>query len=295
MIALAFLLCAALGTQAKIESAATSVQIGEPFEVTVIVEHETTSTVKWPDPNALPPGFALVADLGLRHDIDPAHRDVTVSRARWRVMALEGGALEFPALDVGVTGGGVDQVLRATGPKLDVAHALAEGEDAPRPPRGFRDAPDVRTASARITWVVAGLVGTLLVFVGLKLARRRKQPPMVPAPTAAARLAELERQAQAEPERAREHVFALTALVRGAIDASVGESRVALSDEDWIRTVSSDARVPQASRDGAARLLADAERVKYAGETPTVFAVRDVLAKAQSALAALPAPERTAA
>lgn len=289
----AFLL-ALFGTQARIETSATAVQIGEPFDVTIVVEHDTGTSAKLPDPAALPPAFAFVADLGLRHDVDAEH-NTTTTRARWRVMALEGGDVEFPAQDVSVEGSGVAQVLHAAGPKLTVAHALTEGEDAPRPPRGFRDAPNVRTASSRLTSIAAGIVAVLAAYVAFRIARRKRKPAPVAPQTIAARLAELERLAQAEPERAREHVFALTALVRGAIDDAVGENRAALSDEDWIRGLPVDARLPEASRDVAAQLLADAERVKYAGETPTILAVRDALAKAGTALAALDSTQRTAA
>jgi hypothetical protein len=295
MIGVLLLAAAAFGTQAKIETGAAAVAIGEPFEITFVVEHETGATVKLPDPSALPPAFAFVADLGLRHEIDPAHSGVTTTRARWRVMALEGGALEFPAQDIGIEGGGVNQVLHASGPKLDVAHALKEGEDAPRPARGFRDTPLVRAAGARLLWIGAGVLGLVFAFIGFKIARRKKKPAPIPVASAAARLAELAQTAQAEPERAREHVFALTSLVRGAIDESVGENRAALSDEDWVRVLSADARVPETSRAIAAKLLADAERVKYAGEVPSILAVRDVLAQANTALAALPSTKRTAA
>jgi hypothetical protein len=295
MIALALVLIAALGTRAKIEASANSVQIGEPFEITFVVEHETGATVKLPEPSALPPAFALIADLGLRREIDPAQSGVTTTRARWRVMALEGGEIEFPALDIGVDGGGVNQMLHASGPKLAVVHGLRDNEDAPRPARGFRDAPQVTTAASKLTLIALGIVGVAAAYVAFRISRRKPKTAPVPATSPAALLLELERRANAEPDRAREHIFALTALVRGAIDGFVGENRVSMSDEDWIRVVSADSRVPGTSRDIAAKLLVDSERVKYAGETPSILLVRDVLAQANTALAALSPSERTAA
>lgn len=289
------LACAAFGTSARIETNAQSVQIGEPFEVTFVIEHPTGASVTVPEPSLLMPNLAFVADLGVRREIDPKDADTTTTRVRWRVMALEGGEMVSMTIDVAVQGSGATQMLHVIGPKLSVAHALKEGEDAPRPARGFRDAPHVTTAASKLTWIALGIVGLAAGYIAYRIARRPKQAAPAAVPGVAERLAQLGQRVNAEPERARDHVFALTALLRQALDAHVGENRAALSDGDWIGVTAIDGRVPAASREIVARLLTDAERVKYAGETPSLLGVRDSLTQANTALTALTAHERTAA
>lgn len=295
MIVAALFFCALFGTSARMETNQARVRIGEPFVITFVVEHDTGATVKLPETSLIPRQFAFVSDLGLAREIDPAHPDTTTTRARWSVMALEGGEVEFPPLDVGIEGNGVNQVLHAAGPKLTVEHALKDDEDAPRPARGFRDAPDVRAAGSKLAWIAVGLLGITLAYIGYRLTRRVKKPTPAPTASGTERLRELEQRVNSEPERAREHVYALTAILRAAVDAHVSENRAALSDEDWARATSVDSRVPEAARGIAAQLLCETERVKYAGETPSILALRDILSRANTALAELSPPQRTAA
>ncbi|MDZ4772705.1 MAG: hypothetical protein SGI72_06165 [Planctomycetota bacterium] len=295
MFASLLALVAVFGTSARIEIGADRVQIGEPFEITFVVEHDTGASVKLPETSVLPRNFAFIEDLGLRREINARDPNTTTTRARWRVMALEGGELELSGLDIGVDASGATQMLHAAGPKLTVEHALKDGEDAPRPARGFRDAPIVHTATAKLTWIGIGLAALVGLFVARRWMRRKKVAPVAPVPVPVEQLRALEQRVNTEPERSREHVFALTSLLRRAIDAHTTENRAALNDEDWIGAIAADPRVPTTSRDIAKSLLADAESVKYAGETPSILRVRDQLARANEALLALNSTTRSAA
>jgi hypothetical protein len=78
------------------------------------------------------------------------------------------------------------------------------------------------------------------------MARRPQADRPGPGSDAAARARGLERQcANAEPERAREHVFELDVHRARRIDAHGGREPRGLSDEDWSRGLSVDARVPR--------------------------------------------------
>ncbi|MBI5363056.1 MAG: hypothetical protein HZA53_07735, partial [Planctomycetes bacterium] len=111
---------------------------------------------------------------------------------------------------------------------------------------------------------------------------------VVPAlPTPLARLDALAARLAAEPESSRAIVFELSRLVRGAVDAFLAVDRSGCTDEDWTHAVKDDERVPLGVRNTSARLLASAERIKYAQETPTRFAVDEFLKDARAAIEAL--------
>jgi len=67
----------------------------------------------------------------------------------------------------------------------------------------------------------------------------------------------------------------------------LGEDRAALVDPDWAQLRETDERLPAGSRATIARILRDAERVKYALHAPTRFAIEALLADARNALEAL--------
>lgn len=284
-----------LDTRARVETSTVRPQIGEPFEITFEVEHEAGATLTWPDPKLLPRSFVFLGERGTRREIDPARPDSVTTRTRWALMVLEGGDIALPAFDVKLHAGGGDQVLHVAGPELVVPHALEQGEDAPRPARGFRDVPDVASASSRLLLVLALPVAALLAMVVWRLARRRKPAPPAQLQSPSERLAGLESRIAAEPERSIDHVYELTRILRSALDAHAGVERSAASDEEWQRAVAGDARLPAESRALAVKLLSDAERVKYAGLPLSELGLRDALARARAAIAALEGEGQVAA
>ncbi|MBL8858922.1 MAG: DUF4381 family protein [Planctomycetes bacterium] len=293
--ALCLVFAAAGGSRAHLESQPTAAQIGQPFELTIVVEHPTAAKVKLPEPTALPRSFAFIDDLGTRRQIDTIDPSTTITRATWRVMALEGGEIALPPLDVQLDTGGLAEILRAEGPKVAIDHALHDGEDAPRPARGFRDTPTVGISVWPSALVLLLAVGLPALLITAWFVRRRRRPAPAPRIAPAERLAELERRAEAEPESARAVTYALTALLRSTIDEHAGESRAAMIDADWVRAISADERVPGEARRIAVALLSNAESVKYAGDTPSVLGLRDSFHQVRSALAALATSAQEAA
>ena len=75
--------------------------------------------------------------------------------------------------------------------------------------------------------------------------------------------------------------------MREAVDEALGERRAALVDEAWAARAAADERLPGAVRERATRVLSAAERVKYAQEVPTRFALEEELADVRAALEAL--------
>jgi hypothetical protein len=263
-------------------------EIGKPVVWTLVVETAASAKVTLPDLKDLPREWALIEPLGVRRTDDPSNAARRITTASWRVMALDAGDVSAPALKVDVEENGTKKSIEAGVAKIDVAHALDADEDAPRPAKGWRPAPDVGALSPR--GVVTAL-GLILLAIAAWFLRKRlwRKPVVAPAKTPLERLAALEERARLEPEAAREIVYSLTRSMREAVDAFVSEPRGSLTDAAWSASFESDERVPSGVRAATARILANAERVKYAQESPSRFALDETLKDARSALEALAA------
>jgi hypothetical protein len=282
--------------RAHIEAVPDHAHIGEPIELTLVIEHAPNAALTLPDPHMLPRSLALIADQGLRRSDDPSSAGHRITRARWQVMALEGGDLSIPPITVTVDQGGKSTPLAVALPKVTIEAALQPGEDAPRPPRSFRETPTVHMWSLRgiVTALCVAIVAIVATVVVWKRRSRRKLIP-VAAVTPLDRLATLEMHARAEPDAARNVIYALTALLRETVDARSNVRRNAMTDADWSNAIATDPNVPEAVRVTVARLLVAAERVKYAQESPSPLAVRDWMEQARKALEALAEPAKAAA
>lgn len=144
-----------------------------------------------------------------------------------RVLALEGGELTSPPLEIEWTADGSPQRLLVTPARVRVASALGDGEDAPRPLRGFRDSPAVDPSASTGRHVAAGaVVAALLALAALLVARARARRKVVARPQSALEgLAALVALAQQPDADRRALVFALTKLVRAQVDAHHGVDR----------------------------------------------------------------------
>jgi len=281
---LAVLLARAPGdVVAHLRGEPAEVEVGEPCRFVLEVEHAAGATVKLPEGDLVPDdSWVLLEPRKITHPTP------TRTVASWTCLSLEAGERQLPAIriDVGDADGvrkvDVDQGL------LRVRPALAEGEDAPRPMRGFRAAPESSAGRGRLGLVGAAALVALLAGIFFWRRARRQSAP-APVPTALDRLAELQRIAAEDEEASRRVVYALSRLLRGSVDAFVREDRAALVDTDWMARIEPDERVPLGVRRGLARVLRDSERIKYALHAPTRFALTEMLADARSALEALAA------
>lgn len=277
------------------------VEIGEPVEWLLDVEHAADARVKLPE---MPPdarAFVWFGERSVTRGPDPANPLRAHTIVRWQSLALESGALTPPALELEVVRGSQSEKITATARSLSVRGALGEGEDRARPLRDFRDtnsegflAGDARVH--RLRWIAAGSVALLALAVSLlvvRRARRRRVLASVP-PTPLARCAEISRVFAADPEHTRRPVYEVTRLLRDAVDEFLGAQRAGLTDAEWSAATEHDERVPAGVRSTCARLLAGAEAVKYALASPTRFAVDQLLADARGALEALAAAPKPA-
>jgi hypothetical protein len=270
-------------TGARWEVSAARVEAGEPFEATLVVEHRRGETVEVDfAPLEADAGWLL---LGPPERVHGEPQRLAGTAARWsaRLAAFEPGERELPLPRVTLAdAGGAREELAVRGASVDVAGALAPGEDAPRPPRGFRPA-DVERAGWPWPWLTAA-AALLPVLAALAwLALRRRAPPPAPA-TARERLERLGQRDLDAPAQVRELHYELTALVREELDRRAGASRAALTDEEWLAAAAASLPV-EAAAELAALLRASAE-VKYGAHQPTPWAVRETLERARRVLAA---------
>jgi len=291
MIAATFLLLA-LGSAgeitARLRAEPAEAEVGQPMTWILEVEHPAGASVRLPEADPVPDeSWVLLEPRRIVRSAAPATANgLETTRATWKVLSLEAGDRPLPALSIQVESEGVSRSIDVQSSTIAVRSALQDGENAPRPIRGFHAAPE-RTAGGRLG-LVLGALALLAAGLGLLLRRRaRRKPRVVVAPTPLARLAELERQITEDPESGRGTIYALTRLLRETTDRFLGEERAALVDGEWAALREIDERLPLGARTTFAQILRDAERSKYALHAPTRFALEALLADARNALAAL--------
>lgn len=278
----------ATGVTARLTSEPAQAEIGEPLRWTLTVEHPATVTVHLPDKELVPDdSWVLLEPQRVLRTPSPGDRITT--RATWSVASLEPGSRALPRLTVAYEVGGAHEAIAADAGVADIRAVLAEGEDAPRPPRGFLPPPE--GASGRSAWPWIGGATLLLAALGIWRwrARRRTQVAAARVPTPLEQLEVLAQRAKNEPESLRAMTYALAHLLRDAVDAHVGEAWKSATDIEWLARIEPDERIPFGVRSACARILREAEAVKYALVPPTPFAWNERLESARVALIALAA------
>ncbi len=270
-------------------------QVGEPVVLTLVVNRPGDVTVQ---PLELESGvlgsWMFLERLGAPRSETADAAGHVVETTSWRAFALEGGDA-LPPIEITYDAGNGPQKSIAAKGTIAVPSALAEGEDAARPAKGFRE-PVAWVGGGSRLWIAAfallGLLAAVLVAWVVRRRRRRAQPAVLPS--AAVELDRLANEPRDDSLANRDLLYAVTRIVRSAVDAHVGELRASRTDTEWLGIVAADARVPEGARSAARRLLERAERVKYAGDAPTRFATDEALADARAIVESLE-PERRAA
>jgi len=273
---------AADSVTARVEPAAAGV--GEPIAIVVDAAHEAGGYARALEPyldRASPWVF-----LGSSRE-----SGATSTRLSWRFVALDAEETTPPEVKFTLRARADEdpRVVRATASPIELASALAEGEDAPRPLLGLRELPDGAAAGGAEDTARALLLGAFaLAVVALALTawrlRRRALGRLGPIDTASAadRIAVLA--ASDAPLKARH--FELTRVLRAALDARRG-----WTDEELARALEADpamrGRLGEDACEAAADVLRRAAPTKYAGARPTEFAVRETFEAAERAVRAL--------
>ncbi len=261
---LSVLLCLFGASELPVLISKGEVQIGEAVHCTVDL-----SDLKGAEPvmaeEVFDPGSAWVVVN------DPVIERAAGGRAvlSWSLFALEpeAGALPVPLLTL--SGESIDLVA----PSIDVAGALAEGEDAPRPARGFYS-PDMDSeASGGGPWplIVGGLAVLALM---LWRARRRPVKQAESQLSLSSRLDQLRADVDGDALRVAALHSELTYLLR----AAYGDDSSGWSDEEWVER----AELSESQRADLRGVFSSCAEVKYGGARPTRFAVEETLQRAQA-------------
>jgi hypothetical protein len=260
---------------------------GEPVEFLLDVVHPAGARVRFPEKQAESRAWVLLGERTATRAPDPADPALEHTVARWTAMALEAGESAPPPLELEIVEGATVTKLAVEALPVQVLGALAEGEDAPRPLLGWRAVPADLEPARPALWIALAIALGAIASAFWLLFLRRKRPAPARVPTPLERLDELAARFASDPESARDRVYDLVHLVRDSVDGFLHEHRAASTDEAWSAAVAGDERVPVGVRNACARLVARSERIKYAAETPTRFAVEEDLKDARAALEAL--------
>jgi hypothetical protein len=199
-----------------------------------------------------------------------------VAELRFRLVSLEAGNRRLPLPDFE---GELEPAER------EFASALAEGEDAPRPLRGFRPLPPEVEDTTRSTWPFAVLGGALaLALLGFVLVRRRRG---VAAPgghpeEALGRL--VESLQPGDPESIKAAHYYATALLRSSLDRRRGwRTPAGATDEEWLGRRAE--AFGEASRQRLEDFFAACAEVKYGGTPATEWGLSERVGVALELLA----------
>jgi hypothetical protein len=276
-------------TSARWSCEPDAVRVGEPFMLVLELEHDAGLGLRalLPRDLTLDESWVVLDSAPLASASLPGGRART--RAAWHVASLEPGERSLAEPLAGVALGEGVARIQVGDARVQVLGLLAEGEDVPRPlrgfPEGFAGATSGSGGGLSRALVAAGLGLGVLVGVAYALwQRRRAQLGAAPAPSPLERLRALEAEAA---ERSRERCYELTRLLRQAGDELTRKPRGALTDEEWLAAVRTSLEIPRGIVDELALVFERAARVKYAGEVPTDWALQETFAKARGALEAL--------
>jgi len=263
----------------------STVEVGEPFELVLELEHEREERS-----SALAPGEPVLDVSWLVLERRPARSEAAGTRVRtthvWSLASLEPGERNLAEALAGYAFGEGVTRIQAGDARLRVTSVLAEGEDTARPMMGFEgelEGPPA-TRSRVLVWLALGAACAALLAWWLLRRRGKASAPAAP-PTSSERLATLA--ARAAQGAAREGCYDLTHLLREHVDRLRGAERAALTDEEWLAEVARAPDVPRAALEDLRRVFARAERVKYGGEAPSPWAVEELFTESRRALEGL--------
>jgi hypothetical protein len=254
-----------------------SAEVGEPVELVLTATHAADERI---DVDA-----AALEDLAWVVLDDPArstqiHGAEATTKIVWRVARFEPGDTALGEMRVDAVKGIERRVLQFDAGELAVAGVLGENEDAPREAKGFREI--VPEIAERPWWPWAVGAGVVLALAAAFFARWlavRRRPRAVPPPTTLERIELLAKTNVDDAEAVRGMHFELARVMREHFDDVQNARRPALTDEEWLRSVTS-GLTPERLGELAA-LLRSAELVKYGATQPTQWAVRETLERAR--------------
>lgn len=287
------------------------VEVGEPFQVTVLVRHPSSLSVSLVGAEQglleLDRSWVLFAENGVVTRPDPDLGGSALTTQSLVVASLEPGLRELPPVSVEYTLGGVAHRFSAQPAAIDVAGVLAAEEDAPRPLSGPREVSEPPLEP--VAWLARALAALVVLGLAALVVRRlrRSRPespatPLTPREALARAAAEYAAEDQARDSRDRAAAsalhYAITRELRRGVEQRIGAGPAVevdaglsqgLTDDEWLERAA-----PRLERAGSGvatselrELFSACARVKYGPASPTTFAVQQMLERTERVLETL--------
>jgi hypothetical protein len=282
MLSLVLALALAQDVRAAATVAPATVEVGQPLQVELVVEHPADTRVELL-PELLGDEWVFLGASGAA--TLPRADGSAATRLTWTVCALEPLDGALPAVVASLDGGPPAALPVEGGAGVTAVGVLAPDEDTARPPRGFRDLPAHEPGVPGWVWLLAAALLALAAVVGFLVVRRRAPPALDVPPTPLERLAAIRSDALEEPQAVQAAYYEITAALRTGVDQRLGRAPaeyVALTDEEWLAITAGE--LPDAEHELIADLLRGAAQVKYGSVRPTHWGVNETLQRARAAL-----------
>lgn len=256
-----------------------AVSIGEPVIWTVQVTGEGRPGASLTDEVAFGIEWAVVEGPRtiINGELDPGARPDL--HLEWTLLPLEPGACSTPSATLTAGAGDPLPIPTAT---IEVLPSLGESEDAPRPLPSFREVEGGALGNPGRALVALGTLLFLPILLwGLLRLRRRGAPKpgaVADEPSALDQIAALD--PDGDPGGA---MTALVPIVRRSVDGAAGARRSHLTDSEWAEALRGDQSV-------LAAVVEECSLVRFGAHDPTIFAARDAVQRAESALGILGHP-----
>ena len=265
-----------------------TVQVGDPFVMTVSVEVPAGARVTWPTPADSNGPIGLRAPIHVTGAENGAVRRET---AEYALAAWGVGAMAIALPDIHVVTNGKDTAIPFQSPTVIVQSVLPADTSLRQPKPGKALFPRV-VPWWELWWPV--LVLLLLLGIVLWFVRRRKRRTLMKAeldPFARAEhdFQRLDRLALGEAGEPGRFVALAVEVLRTYLSVRIGTATLALTSDELLQVVTSDSRVPVQR---LIALLAEADAIKFGQHAIDAAHARELALEARAIVSAVEEAEQ---
>lgn len=273
----------------RLSTDATSIEVGERFELVVDLEVDATEVLDDPFEFA-----SVFVDEWVLFDVErqAPRRGREAGRAvtTWTLAlaVLEPGSFELGSILVEPLG--FADALEGEAPTIEVRSLLAEDATEPRPLVDFDGDWNLESSDELergwVFWVVGASLVSLCLFSLWHVLLGRTPGETAegePGPAERAHTLRLDELRDSSLTGLRERVFGMTGLIRELVDQRRGTTSPGATDDEWLKDVLGESKIDAATRGELTEIFELASTIKYKGERPSDFAL-DGLGKRAAAL-----------
>ncbi len=279
--------------KAGVTIAPDTVRVGDPFRVTIGVRGPRGATIEFPRAMDSTSAVQSLDPVAVRTSADTT---ATEQYADYRVAAWDVDSQRIQLADVIVRYEGRERRIPVSGRAVFVRSVLPadSAQRIPKPPRALFE-------SSRFPWWLWALIAAAIIATGLLIwwwMRRRRKPPAAvivdPFARAEAEFQRIESLRLLDAGERGRYVTLMIEVVREYLAARYAEATLSLTSTELERSVRDIPFVPQ---ERLARLLTDADLIKFARRAVSTDRARELGREARAIVAlenkaSQPAPEQ---